>query len=110
MPDKTKLHFTQTLRFKLLLASFSLILIPWAGYQYLSEMEASLRQAQETLLLNRADIVANMLATNISSLDVPTADETAQNPTLYVHPLTNPTDIDGYAEEWLKLKPQSRQF
>ncbi|PVV08387.1 MAG: hypothetical protein B6D77_12020 [gamma proteobacterium symbiont of Ctena orbiculata] len=110
MPDNTKLHFTQTLRFKLLLASFSLILIPWAGYQYLSEMEASLRQAQETLLLNRADIVANMLATNISSLDVPTADETAQNPTLYVHPLTNPPDIDGYAEEWLKLKPQSRQF
>ncbi|MES9971038.1 MAG: ATP-binding protein [Candidatus Thiodiazotropha sp.] len=110
MPDKTNLHFTQTLRFKLLVASFSLILIPWAGYQYLSEMETTLRQAQETLLLSRANIVANMLAANINSLDGPAADGTMQKPSLYVHPLSSPPDIDGYDEEWLKLKPQSRQF
>ncbi|MEW8028100.1 MAG: ATP-binding protein [Candidatus Thiodiazotropha sp.] len=105
------LHFTQTLRFKLLLASFSLILIPWAGYHYLSEMEASLRQAQEALLLNRAEIVANMLATNSNNWLVDTtSDHVMRNTPLYVHPLANAPDLDGYDEEWLSLKSQSRQF
>ncbi|MES9993527.1 MAG: ATP-binding protein [Candidatus Thiodiazotropha sp.] len=111
MPEETRLHFTQTLRFKLLLVSLSLVLIPWAGYQYLSEMESSLRHAQETLLLNRAEVVANMLATKNSDW-LKDSVATGETPThsLYVHPLHTPPTIDGYDEEWLDLKSQSRQF
>ncbi|MGD8911254.1 MAG: ATP-binding protein [Candidatus Thiodiazotropha sp.] len=106
-----KLHFTQTLRFKLLLASFTLILIPWAGYQYLSEMETSLRQTQQTLLLNRAEIVAKLLASNSDNwLAGAIQDPQAYGSSLYVHPLTTPPVLDGYDEEWHALKPQSRQF
>ncbi|MCU7931992.1 MAG: histidine kinase [Candidatus Thiodiazotropha sp. (ex Codakia rugifera)] len=103
--------FTQSLRFKLLLASLTLLLIPWAGYHYLSEMETSLRLAQETLLLNRAEIVANMLATDSGNWldDSQTGDITSTN-SLYVHPLKKQPVLDGYAEEWLALKSQSRQF
>jgi dedicated sortase system histidine kinase len=104
-------HFTQTLRFKLLLASFTLILIPWAGYYYLSEMETSLRLSQQTLLLNRAEIVAKLLATNSDSwLTGAASYPQAQGTSLYVHPLSTPPDLDGYDEEWHGLKSQSRQF
>lgn len=105
------LHFTQTLRFKLLLASFSLILIPWAGYQYLSEMETSLRQSQQTLLLNRAEIVARLLAADSDNrLTALTSDATVRDTPLYVHPLANAPQLDGYDEEWQDLVSQSRQF
>ncbi|MEW8004344.1 MAG: ATP-binding protein [Candidatus Thiodiazotropha sp.] len=111
MAEKTRLHFTQTLRFKLLLASLSLVLIPWAGYHYLSEMERSLRHAQEVLLLNRAEVVANMLATNDGDwLADSRVDGAAPIQSLYVHPLHSPPAIDGYDEEWLDLKAKSRRF
>lgn len=106
-----KLPFTQTLRFKLLLVSLSLALIPWAGYHYLSQMEASLRQAQQALLHNRAEIVAKMLASSGNDwLNATASDHITQDRSLYVHPLASPPTLDGYAEEWLDLKPQSRQF
>jgi dedicated sortase system histidine kinase len=106
-----KLSFTQTLRFKLLLVSFSLVLIPWAGYHYLTQMETSLRHAQQTLLLSRAEIVAKMLTSHSESwLKDSGADQTTHERSLYVHPLASPPNLDGYAEEWFELKSQSRQF
>ncbi|MCU7922032.1 MAG: histidine kinase [Candidatus Thiodiazotropha sp. (ex Dulcina madagascariensis)] len=111
MPQRQHPHFFQSLRFKLLLASLSLLLIPWAGYHYLLEMESSLRQAQEALLSSRAEIVANMLAADSDNWlpeTGPDGNQTANS--LYVHPLENPPDIDGYAEDWLALKSQSRRF
>ncbi|MEW8506512.1 MAG: ATP-binding protein [Candidatus Thiodiazotropha sp.] len=111
MPESTRLFFTQTLRFKLLLVSLSLVLIPWAGYHYLSEMENSLRNAQETLLLNRAEVVASMLATKDSGwLTESVVNGGGITHSLYAHPLNTPPTIDGYDEEWLALKPQSRRF
>jgi dedicated sortase system histidine kinase len=105
------LRLTQTLRFKLLLASLSLLLVPWAGYHYVLEMESSLRHAQEELLLNRAEIVATMLAANSGDW-LPETDTDKADPmhSLYIHPLDNDPEIDGYDEEWIGLKPQSRQF
>ncbi|ODB83492.1 hypothetical protein A3193_11310 [Candidatus Thiodiazotropha endoloripes] len=102
--------FLRSLRFKLLLASLTLLLIPWAGYQYLQGMEQTLREAQQRLLMNRAEIIANLLAVQsvkwLSQKPV-NADIT---PSLYVFPLNNPPVIDGYADEWLSLKPQAESF
>ena len=109
MQDRPSFH--QSLRFKLLLASLTLLLIPWAGYHYLKEMEATLRQAQEQLLLNRAEIVANMLASEAGDWLQHYPSNTSNRPrSLYVHPLDNPPDIDGYAEEWQALSTQSERF
>jgi two-component system, OmpR family, sensor histidine kinase ChvG len=103
--------FFRSLRFKLLLASLTLLLIPWAGYHYLQGMENALREAQQRLLMNRAEILSNMLSSG--SLDwlhqIP--DETLNSAqSLYVFPLDVPPVIDGYAEEWLDLKAQSERF
>jgi two-component system, OmpR family, sensor histidine kinase ChvG len=103
--------FFQSLRFKLLLASLTLLLIPWAGYHYLQEMESTLREAQERQLLSRAEIVANMLASEAGDwLQRGPSDRQGQPESLYVHPLNSTPDIDGYADEWQKLHAQSKRF
>ncbi|MET0091274.1 MAG: ATP-binding protein [Candidatus Thiodiazotropha sp.] len=104
-------RFRHSLRFKLLLVSLTLLLIPWAGYQYLKQLEQSLKQSQERLLLNRAEIVADMLANiDLDWADLNPRDVSGTRPSLYVHPLTTPPDIDGYPEEWQNLSTQTRRF
>ncbi len=104
-------RFRHSLRFKLLLVALTLLLIPWAGYQYLKQMENTLKQSQERLLLNRAEIVSDMLS-NLDfdwfALNPP--DITTSRPSLYVHPIGAPPDIDGYPEEWQALNALARRF
>ena len=103
--------FFRSLRFKLLLASFTLWLIPWAGYHYLQGMENTLREAQQRLLMNRAEILANMLASEAGEwLQQSQPDTPATSRSLYAFPLDGPPVIDGYAEDWLDLKAQAERF
>jgi dedicated sortase system histidine kinase len=108
---QTAPSFLQSLRFKLLLASLTLLLIPWAGYQYLQGMELTLREAQQQLLINRAEIIANLI-TGEADEWLPQQPSVHSNltPSLYAFPLDNPPQIDGYADEWLNLKPQAEHF
>jgi two-component system, OmpR family, sensor histidine kinase ChvG len=105
--------FLHSLRFKLLIASLTLLVIPWVGYRYLLETEDALRQAQETLLLSRAEVVAKLLAGKLAERDVnpllPPGDPSAAD-TLYVHPLAQAAVADGYAEEWADLLSQARRY
>jgi two-component system, OmpR family, sensor histidine kinase ChvG len=104
-------RFRHSLRFKLLLVALTLLLIPWAGYQYLKQMENTLKQAQEGLLLNRAEIVSDMLSNlDFDWVRLNPPDITTSRPSLYVHPLNTPPDIDGYPEEWQALNAQVRRF
>ncbi len=98
-------RFRHSLRFKLALASLTLLAIPWVGYRYLQETEDSLRQAQETLLLSRAEVVAGLLSRQMPQLN---GSDTGQS--LYVHPLPQPALVDGYAEEWEALLTQARRY
>jgi hypothetical protein len=106
MPQKPSPTFIQSLRFKPVVASLTLLAIPWVGYRYLQQTEESLRQAQEELLLSRAEVVAGLLANHTSEL--------TQAPdkyrTLYVHPLMQPAVADGYAEEWQHLLTQAHRY
>ncbi|MCU7813561.1 MAG: histidine kinase [Candidatus Thiodiazotropha sp. (ex Notomyrtea botanica)] len=104
--------FLHSLRFKLLIASLTLLVIPWIGYLYLLEIEDSLRQSQETLLLSRAEIVANLLNDRLTAEENQTllaSDETIST-SLYVHPLEQAPVADGYPEEWGKLITQTRRY
>ncbi|MEJ2393878.1 MAG: ATP-binding protein [Candidatus Thiodiazotropha sp.] len=104
-------RFVDSLRFKLMIASLTLLAIPWVGYRYLQETEASLRQAQEELLLNRAEVVAGLLATALSANQIPLLKgDRVSNPSLYVHPLSQPVVVDGYPEEWQDLLTQTRRY
>ncbi len=99
-------RFVHSLRFKLVLASLTLLAIPWLGYRYLQETEASLRQAQEELLLSRAEVVAGLLANRTAQLN----GDRGSNQSLYVHPLSQAVVVDGYAEEWRDLLTQARRY
>jgi dedicated sortase system histidine kinase len=102
--------FFRSLRFKLLLASFTLGLIPIAGYHYLQGMEQMLREAQERLLLNRAEIIAGMLSAESSEFLPPPPTQPNSMKSLYAFPLETPPVIDGYADDWIDLKPQAERF
>ncbi|MET0067943.1 MAG: ATP-binding protein [Candidatus Thiodiazotropha sp.] len=105
------IRFRHSLRFKLLLAALTLLLIPWAGYQYLSQMEQVLKQAQEGLLQNRAEIVSDMFSElDFDWSEINPTDLNASRPGLYVLPLETAPDIDGYPEEWQNLGAQTLRF
>ncbi len=94
--------FRHSIRFKLLLVSLTLLVIPWAGYRYVQETESFLRDAQGTMLLGTAQAVAallhnheDMFVTGTGSTQ-PAHDDTF----LYVHPLSGPIQLDGYDEDW----------
>ncbi len=106
------LGFFQSLRFKLFAASLTLLVIPWVGYQYLLEMEETLREAQSELLLSRAEVVSNLLAERLlkSDLKKTSADNQTDKNSLYVHALRDAPSVDGYAEEWQELLTQAQRY
>ncbi|WP_260294809.1 proteobacterial dedicated sortase system histidine kinase [Sedimenticola hydrogenitrophicus] len=95
--------FFQSIRFKLLLVSLSLLAIPWAGYRYIQETERFLRQTQETMLLGTAQAVAAILHNSPAIINSTRDGETADagTPLQYVNRLEQPIQLDGYTEDWL---------
>ena len=99
-------RFYHSIRFKLLLVSLTLAAIPWAGYQYIQETEAFLRQGQEKVLLGTAQAVATVLH-NREDLFIVGANA-AQ--TLYVHHIDTPIQLDGYADDWASYLRNARYY
>lgn len=81
-----------SLRLKLLLVALSTLALPWAGWQFVQQTEALLRQGQEQALLASATTLAKAFAA--SGTDWP------EGPVLYVHRLASRIAIDGYADDW----------
>ena len=102
-------RFYHGLRFKLLLLSLLLLVIPWAGYQYIHETERFLRQTQEETLLGTAQAVAAIL-NDSPGLVRPVEDAQDPHLPLYVHPLTQSIQLDGYAEEWSPIHDNRARF
>ena len=99
-------RFYHSIRFKLLLVSLTLTAIPWAGYQYIQETEAFLRQGQEKVLLGTAQAVATVLH-NRKDLFIagPNSEQT-----LYIHPLHSLIQLDGYTEDWAPYLHNARLY
>lgn len=88
----------------LLLASLTLAL-PWAGCEYVQEMEATLREGQQAALRATAQAVEARLRTDpqlMAQLGASVAGVTRfhADPVLYIHTLLGPVVVDGYGEEW----------
>jgi len=93
---------------QLVCVSLLLLSLPWAGCQYLKEMDHSLRLGQEANLEATSNVIAQALAQNPANLhphgQVPsTASKTTGNNAFYCHPLEAPIWPDGYDEEWLEV-------
>jgi signal transduction histidine kinase len=91
-----------SLRVKLLLAASLLLAVPLAGFRFVLGMESFLREQQ----LRSASSAAHTLARAIESrADLIGSDQLPADDArlLYVHPLAQAPQVDGYATDWEEL-------
>jgi len=99
-----------SIRGKLLLASLSLLIVPWLGYHYIQNLEAYLREAHEEKLIDRVSIMAAAMgeqAALIDTLDVNTTPK-GKRSHLYIRPLNSPIQLDGYIDDWRNFQDREQ--
>ena len=92
-----------SLRRKLLLVALAMLALPWAGWQFVRQMEVLLRQGQEQTLIASGKALTRSLAAINADLPPP-------GDAVYVHELDAPLQIDGYADDWLGLRAYSQNL
>jgi len=94
--------FRFNLKAKLLLFSIIILFIPWIGYKYVRGMETFLKTAQEDSLSTKAQSIAAVLQqqTDIFDSQTPVVNINKHNNHLYLRPLDNLIQLDGYSEDW----------
>ncbi|MFC5581701.1 ATP-binding protein [Rhodanobacter terrae] len=89
------------LRRKLLLVALCTLALPIAGWLYVRQMEALLRDGQAQALLASAGAVAR-------SLVVTGAVQPESGQAWYVQQVPGPITVDGYGDDWAPLTPWSQ--
>lgn len=92
-----------SLRRKLLLVALAMLALPWAGWQFVRQMEVLLREGQEQTLVASGKALARSLAAINAELPPP-------GEALYVHELDGALQVDGYADDWLALRSYSQNL
>lgn len=92
-----------SLRRKLLLVALAMLALPWAGWQFVRQMEVLLREGQEQTLIASGKALTRSLAAINADLPPP-------GDAVYVHELDAPLQIDGYADDWLGLRAYSQNL
>ena len=96
----------------LLFSSLLLLALPWLGFRYIDEMKNFLLQGQEDAQLLAARAVAVVLngrAELFHPVDEP-GDIAIERSALYVYPLEEPVEVDGYSGDWGVLQQQAKIF
>jgi len=89
------------LRGKLFLASLSLLIIPWMGFQYFQEMKLYLQTNQELKLQERANVISEVLRGQPRLFYQYFASSYQQQAShLFVRQLKSSIHIDGYDDDW----------
>lgn len=97
------------LRKQLLIVSLVTLVVPWAGCQYVREMDATLRKGQSQALSATGKAIAARLGSDPASVKKMRSFAAPPGTTsLYIHPLNASIITDGYEEEWV-AQPFSRQ-
>jgi len=92
-----------SLRRQLLLVSLLLLTLPWAGCQYVQEMELALQSGQEKALLATTRAIATVLGEKPGLLYpqlVRWRDKKTTDGQLYAVASSAPVIVDGYADGW----------
>ncbi|TAL75205.1 MAG: HAMP domain-containing protein [Rhodanobacter sp.] len=92
-----------SLRRKLLLVALCTLALPVAGWLYVRQMEALLREGQAQALLASTRAVAR-------SLVVTRAVPVQGAAVWYVEPTSGPITVDGYGDDWAPLTPWAQTF
>ncbi|MFT7337934.1 MAG: two-component system sensor histidine kinase ChvG [Marinobacter maritimus] len=85
-----------TLKRQLFIASLLMLLIPWAGLQFVLELDQALRQQAFQQLKDQAERLAKTAGD--LSLGLPAI--SPQTPAIYVEHLSSPLNLDGYGDDW----------
>lgn len=89
------------LRRQLLLMASLTLALPWAGREYVREMESRVRQGQQAALLATAQAVAARIGADADLMSrMQAVTDQAGESVFYAHPLPAPVVVDGYSEEW----------
>ncbi len=87
-----------SLRTQLLLVALLTLVLPWAGWRYVTEMEGVLRAGLEQSLTASAMTMAGAFSPlQLAQVQIAGADTDA---TVYAHPLPAAPRVDGYREDW----------
>jgi len=100
------------LRRQLIVISLLTLSLPWAGCQYIQEMEHAMRQGQVIALEATATAVAKRIGSEEAfqqQLQAPQWQQPAESQ-LYVHELKSPMFLDGYDDEWRHLAIEPKRF
>ena len=87
---------------RLLILSLVTLLLPWAGCQYLGEMQQALRASQADAIQATSGAVAGMLESRPGwfDIDLRRLQSPGKAPAIYAHPLRQGPILDGYVEDW----------
>ena len=101
-------RFPLRLRTKLLLASTTLLAIPWVAYQAINTVETFLRQGKETTLATTSRAVATIL--HEYPLPFELYDNNPKSVDLYAQLLSTPIQVDGYDEDWQNYAERTQNY
>jgi two-component system sensor histidine kinase ChvG len=91
------------LRWQLILVSLLTLVLPWAGCQYVEELEMVLRKAEDNSLQARGQLIASRIAErNLSLYGSDQVDGQQSSPAFDLYSLTleSAPGLDGYADDW----------
>ncbi|MGB1141950.1 MAG: hypothetical protein ACPG1A_13695, partial [Halioglobus sp.] len=90
------------LRRQLLLVSLLLLALPWAGCQFVREIEGALRQGQENALYATGSAAASLAASRNGEIFPGQAVSALrqQDGVIYAFPSEQPIIVDGYGDGW----------
>jgi dedicated sortase system histidine kinase len=95
--------FAPGIRAKVLLASSTLLLIPWIGYAFVAEMEHFLREGQARMLADNARAVAALVQERSHADLASRRSELAPR-------LERPIELDGAIEDWTSQGAEIRAY
>ena len=105
-----------TIRRKLLLASTTLLIIPWIGYQYIQEMQSYLHQNMESDLLSKVKLVAASMHERPAlfkhnfATDQSTKEPITITQHLYVRPIKSKVKLDGNNDDWININTRVNAY
>lgn len=85
-----------TLKRQLVIACLLMLLIPWAGLQFVLELDQALRQQALQQLEDQAGQLAQTAGDRVHGMPI----ITPQTPAIYVEKLNSPINLDGYSDDW----------
>lgn len=99
-----------TLKTQLLLVSLLTLALPWAGCQYVTEMEKALRLGQSQNVQATAQAVSLMAQANHNWLDTLGEYPTPSQAPIYLPLLSQTMILDGYFSDWEADEENQRTF